>query len=444
MLKIFDEKLNNSKSKIIDLNKKGNDLGKKKHYPPANREWFNSVYSYNKNYVKSLPVADKVITKLIKSYFNLYSPLYEKNIKFNPMRIRFRRLYINKIFVSRAELKHTNDKVIITLYVYNRQKKYFINKLNIINKDTLGRLKNKDFLKKITSIKLQGLNIIKKVNNEKNLFVNTLKWEDDNVLAKKRYEDKYYESFVRKSLEKEILNIYYKHIISFNKSKFESTYLYGLSNLLSKVYNKKVEFNLVNLKYLHLNSDILSESITLKLKNRKNSLLRVLKSFFNAVKLPSFVVNQSNALGNVLPVGKSNKVSLNKTQGLNVNTLFSSIEDKDVLDQLLQEIFPVALEKETLNQSLSYLETSVFSSLKHKLIGGVRLEASGRLSKRFTAARSVFKFKYKGSLKNVDSSYKNLSTVMLRGHVKSNIQYTRIKSKTRNGSFGIKGWLGSI
>jgi hypothetical protein len=32
---------------------------------------------------------------------------------------------------------------------------------------------------------------------------------------------------------------------------------------------------------------------------------------------------------------------------------------------------------------------------------------------------------------------------MLRGHVKSNLQYTIVQSKTRNGSFGLKGWLSS-
>jgi hypothetical protein len=35
----------------------------------------------------------------------------------------------------------------------------------------------------------------------------------------------------------------------------------------------------------------------------------------------------------------------------------------------------------------------VFNSLKYKNIGGVRLEAKGRLTRRFTASRSVFKIK---------------------------------------------------
>jgi hypothetical protein len=81
--------------------------------------------------------------------------------------------------------------------------------------------------------------------------------------------------------------------------------------------------------------------------------------------------------------------------------------------------------------------------LKYKSIAGARLEAKGRLTRRFTASRSVLKIKWKGSLKNIDSSYKGLSSIMLRGHVKSNIQYSLINSKTRNGAFGLKGWLSS-
>jgi hypothetical protein len=32
---------------------------------------------------------------------------------------------------------------------------------------------------------------------------------------------------------------------------------------------------------------------------------------------------------------------------------------------------------------------------------------------------------------------------MLRGHMKSNIQHTKISSKTRNGAFGLKTWISS-
>jgi hypothetical protein len=76
-------------------------------------------------------------------------------------------------------------------------------------------------------------------------------------------------------------------------------------------------------------------------------------------------------------------------------------------------------------------------------LAGVRIEAKGRLTRRFTASRSVFKMKWKGGLKNVDSSFKGLSAVMLRGHVKSNVQYSNVNSKNRNGAFGVKGWVGN-
>jgi len=89
------------------------------------------------------------------------------------------------------------------------------------------------------------------------------------------------------------------------------------------------------------------------------------------------------------------------------------------------------------------LVKKIIGFIKHKKISGIRLEAGGRLTKRLTASRSLFKIKHKGSLKNIDSSYKNLSSVLLRGHMKSNIQHTKISSKTRNGAFGLKTWISS-
>jgi len=82
-----------------------------------------------------------------------------------------------------------------------------------------------------------------------------------------------------------------------------------------------------------------------------------------------------------------------------------------------------------------YLRNIIINNLKYKHTTGFRLEAKGRLSKRFTASRSVFKLKYKGNLLNLDSSFRGISSIIL----KSNIQYTKLKSKTRIGSFGIKG-----
>lgn len=450
MLNIFNKKINNSKSKIISVLKKENDLNKTIYYPAASKEWFNSIYAYNKNSLKWLPVADKIIIKLIKSYFNFYNTQDEIKVKFRRLRTRFRRLSINKIFVSRAELKHFSNKITITLYVYNRQKTYFLNKLR--NLKIITPLKKKAFIKKIKLIKKQGLQVIKKVKREKKIILrNTSKkiMFVSFINKFKQYEKKHYENFLEKSLEKEILGIHCKHLLYFNKSKFENTYLFGLSNLIAKFFQKKIEFNLVNLKYLYLNSDILSESISMKIKNRKNRLFRVLKAYLKMVKLP--YLNKLREYGPDNLYSKSDKTLLfEKNKNLNTNCIFSfkQTENKDALDQLLKNFFIPAETKqietkqtEIKNQSLSCLEKCVLNSIKHKIMRGVRIETTGRLSRRLTASRSVFKFRYKGNIRNIDSSYKGLSSVMLRGYAKSNIQFTKINSKTRNGSFGIKGWV---
>jgi hypothetical protein len=97
------------------------------------------------------------------------------------------------------------------------------------------------------------------------------------------YKDFYYKT----QLEKEINTIaYYKLLLDLNKSKFENKFLSKLKPLISKLYNKEVEFNIINLKTLYLNSDIFTEAISLKLKNRDNKLLRVLRSALSLVKLP--------------------------------------------------------------------------------------------------------------------------------------------------------------
>ena len=82
-------------------------------------------------------------------------------------------------------------------------------------------------------------------------------------------------------------------------------------------------------------------------------------------------------------------------------------------------------------------------SLKNKFTKGIRIEVAGRLTKRNTAQRSVYKLKYKGNIKNTDSSVKKLSTVLLRGHAKSNTVYTQASSRLRIGAFGLKTWISS-
>lgn len=180
-------------------------------------------------------------------------------------------------------------------------------------------------------------------------------------------------------------------LINFNKSRFNNLVLnlgnLGLINLIQKIYNKKVEIKLVELKSIHLNSDVFSSAVALKLRDRKNKAVRVLrKAIIQMVKIPDL---------HTLITFDDNIQSMNKNNILN--------------------------------------------TIKQQVVSGVRFEASGRLTRRLTAMRAVFKYRYIGSLKNIRSSFNNKASTMLRGYAKSNLQYTIINSKTRNGSFGLKG-----
>ena len=472
MLNIFNLKLKNNKlaNAWFTNHKNGNETGKTRHYPPSNKEWFNSIYAYNKNTPKLLPLADKVILKLIKSYFNLYSRYLEKKTKSPRLRLRIKRLSTNRLLVSRAELKHTSDKVVVTIYVYNRQMQSYTIKpfLSFFTAAPQAIKKKARYYMFIRSmlLKVIGFKVISKVRKEKNLLFKSLNLEKNLF---KNYEKQYYKNYILKSLKKEMLYIYLKQIIYFNESKFENTFLLPFTRLIEKVYNKKVEFNLVNLKYLHLNSHIMTDTIVLKLKNRKNRILRVLKAVLSKFKLP--LLDKSAVYDDVYNRQK-------KRQNLKFNHYSdffkSEIQKNDTLDQLLKKVFPKNLmqianslnqkeikmynlerERETIGetereterekQPASYVDvtSTVLSYIKHKSISGIRIEAAGRLSRRITAERSVFKVKYRGTIRNLDSSYKGLSTVVLRGHAKSNLQYTKLSSKTRIGSFGIKGWVSS-
>jgi Mitochondrial ribosomal protein (VAR1) len=495
---IFSKKLNDN-NKIIPLKKVKNTLGPMRYFPPANQEWNNSIYVYNNMTIKNISIAQKNLTRLIKSYFNIY---FSKNL-LSSKRIltRFRRLAINKIFVSKAELKHTNNKIIITLYIYNEERRILIHRLKRIEailfpyyaitskevykdftsflslKERLNLIKKEDafsFLglleeikKYITEeIKLEKKNLeaINKLNfrEEKLLKVEALEESLKKILAIisscesdplyfKQYENIYRKFISKTLLEKEITTIaYYKLLLNINKYKFEDLFLSRLSPLISKIYNKEVEFNIVNLKAVYLNSDIFTQAIALKLRNRNNRLLRVLRSFLYMVKLPKVnILKERFAHINI------KNLWVNRVKNLTTNSLAINLK-RDSINNLLTGLFITSnfSKKLEVSESSKYnnykgdksnldnnLLNHVLLNLKHKSMAGVRLEAKGRLTRRFTASRSVFKIKWKGSLKNIDSSYRGLSSVILKGHTKSNVQYSIVNSKTRNGAFGLKGWI---
>lgn len=408
MLNIFKKK-SNEVTDIKSLDKKGDFIAETRHFPPANNEWNNSVYTYNKNSIKLLPVADNIIINLIRSYFNMYSSFLERKNKTRRARAWKRVLSSKKFWIAKPELKHTNDKVIINLYVYNRQKKIIL-----MNIKKLLSYKLFTYIK--SSIKFNNTKFVEEIrkNSKELLTVLDLKGK-----LLKNLEKNYRKALIKRALKKELFIMHYMESLFFNKFKFTSLYIEPLKILLSKVYSKKVIFNIVKLKTYFLNSDILTQILTAKTKNRKNKILKVLKSSILNIKTPVFrkklIVRESTKLSSVQ------------------NTLLKNIENtNDTLNDVIN------------NNYNNFSTLNVLNSIKNKTVSGIRLEASGRLSKRIVAARSVSKVKYVGTLKNIDSSYRGLSSVMLRGNTKSNTQTTFLKSKTRIGSFGVKGWISSV
>nr|YP_009240979.1 ribosomal protein S3 [Cairneyella variabilis]AMK09008.1 ribosomal protein S3 [Cairneyella variabilis] len=192
---------------------------------------------------------------------------------------------------------------------------------------------------------------------------------------------------------------------------------------------------------MHLNTDIFTQVVSLKLKNRENRLYRVLKASLRKVYVPRISrVNERKSKPD------KNQVFINKIRNNYINNMFTNY-DKDPLNNLLLDLFPSIYNLEitkkkrryTRNYSLS-LTKYILNTLKQLRLRGIRIEAKGRLTKRLTASRSIFKVRWKGGLKNVDSSFRGISATMLRGFVKPNIAYSLINSKNRNGAFGFRAW----
>lgn len=396
--------INNLKKEKAQETLNKQDLFKtEKHFPSAVREWNNSIYVFNSNTLKSIPYAEKIAMNIIKAYFSAYNKNVEKFLRTKKFLNRFRKYSSNKIYISKGEFKHTNNKVLINLYIYNRQKLNYISYMKNWYNRYLKKDLNLIFINRLKTINKKGLVTLEKANEKKISILKILNLKAKNTNSYKNvsnYIDNFYKLVINKSIKKIKTYFFYKQLLYTNKSLLNYNYLHVLKNYLELLYNKNVEFNLINLKRFYLNSDILSESVLLKITRDRRKLLK----YLNLLK---------------------GKVKIYKKRAY----LGEKIERK------------ILNFKQNLNLVNNRLESIVLNNLKYKDTTGFRLEAKGRLTRRYTASRSISKVKYKGNLLDLDSSYRGLSTVLLKGNLKSNLQSTKLKSKTRIGSFGIKGWV---
>jgi hypothetical protein len=309
-------------------------------------------------------------------------------------------LSLKRIFINLPHIKHTNNSISILVYIFNKNKAYLNNqlkKLKLIYKQN----KSNDEM------------------NEKLILLN--KYDDINIISKNKevfnnYIYNYY--LLRETLEKininKSINLFLKRTylanIYLNNNKFNYVNLMNLYNILYKIYEKKVKINITNIKYVYMENNIFVESLTRKLNDRKKGVLRVLKKALKLIKIAD------------------------------INT--SLLLKKEEIIKYVSNI--ISIRKYTNYIKNCTNNKYIFKSIKNIHVIGISLEAKGRLTKRMTASRSVYKLKYKGNLKNVYSNYYKMSTLLLRGFRKSNISYVNNNSKNKNGSYGISSSLNTF
>nr|AAC24230.1 S5 ribosomal protein/maturase fusion protein [Cryphonectria parasitica]AMX22315.1 LAGLIDADG endonuclease [Cryphonectria parasitica] len=470
---IFKQNVKNN-LKLRPFNEIISDVGDIQYFPAWAKEWRNSVYHYNSNLIKNFPIYDINIVKIIKVYFGTY--FNHQFLKYKHILTRKRRLSFNKIFFARPEIKHTNSKAIITLYTFNREKFAILKKIGILSnltKHLLCLLKTRGFfIFRKKKLKFSGGKAAVQRNGQINL---EWKWGNvrefckghlkiiENIFFKfnmislimkdgKVLQD-YYTYFsalnISKIKAKKETNKWvkillkrefrllrkYKFKLNLNKYKFEEKFLYRLSNVISKIYNKQIEFNIVNLKNIVFNTDLFTEISTKKIKKRNTRVLKIMNIMLNKAKLPR--VNRIQEKGRIVKNVNLNLVE-NKYRTLNLKDILTS---KLNLDKLLTNLYTSVVNDEFLPQVKANLNDIVFNSIKYKNMAGIRMEVKGRLTPRYRADRSVYRLRWKGGLKNIDSSYKGLSVRKNRGHINPNVSYSIFSSKRRVGAFAVKGWM---
>jgi hypothetical protein len=419
----------NNKYKLVPFKTKENLVGKTKYFPAESKEWKNKVYFYNYNKMINFPFYDININKLIKSYFTMY--FRNKMIKKKYLSPIQKRLSLNKVYVSKPEIKHSNSKAIITIYVFDRENLILLK--NVKKKNTNLLL---SYLKTIL-IKLNKF-LNSSLNLKRNIGINNI--------------NTYYSYHINivKYLFKKELKLLRKYKLKFNinKYKFKDIFLYKLSNMIRKLYKKEIEFNIINLQSIILNPDIFTEVLKLNLRKRGKNVIKAMNFILDKIKVqvevPKLnIIKERARIQNIDP-----NLLENKYKNLNINSIININNNLDVTLKGLYDkicnykkfIFENSnIDSKPYNKNIE--KNVIFNSIKYKNIGGIRLEIKGRLTRRYRADRATYNIKWKGGLKNIDSSFKGLSSTNFRGYINHNVEYSIRTSKRRIGAFAVKGWI---
>ena len=283
------------------------------------------------------------------------------------------------------EFKHSMQNLNILLYVFNKKEILLLNKINKLK--SLGKINS------IVKESTESLNMLNKNEINKTYFNNIYAIMNNNLKAK------YYKVFLYKN---------YLAKLYFNKFIFNFSNLFYLKKIFYKIYKTEINISIINLKYLYLDNNLFVDAITRKLKNRKRKVLRVLRRALILPKIP--LIDHLLLINKKIFINNYNLIKDNKSNSLVFNSL----------------------------KGLNTVRNSIYETMKNTHVVGIRLEGKGRLTRRLTASRAVFKITYLGCLKTIYSSFQGLSSVINRGFEKSSVNYVNMNSNNRNGAFGIK------
>lgn len=227
MLNLVKLNLLNTKEKPCTENK----IKTLKHFPSSIREWNTSIYVYNKNGINLMPNTVIATIKIIKGYFSLYNYRLERKVRTKRLARKYRKLSLNKIYISNGEYKHTNNKIIINLYLYNRQKYNYMLAINKLYMKTI---------KKTYKLNLNWNNKLNKVitlRNKKKIspdkLINKYKYKSKNKLKKYKLISLIYKTPAIITYMNKLINFI------FYKDKQFIKYIYSIYKLLCFIYIEK-------------------------------------------------------------------------------------------------------------------------------------------------------------------------------------------------------------
>jgi ribosomal protein S3 len=399
---------------------------------------------------------------------------------------KYQRLGLNRnnLFCDRNTvqyLKENHDTAGLLLERKSLASPHTLRRLKLKNKKINQNIKDKikkeinvlnikyKFLRKLKStIRYLSLAIILQTR----FLVNTHSFIDSSLMNKMSLLEKTFITRCVKNLllrEKFILRRKKKFFL--NKFKFNSVNIEALKRILERVYDyKKIDLNIINLNSPIYNSEIFIQKLVLPLSKRKVPKKAIFRSLRD-LKAPLTkrleymdMKPEAFTLGNLSVKSLLNshyfyskafiKNNLRDHLGKDLdlspktNTIYHEVTklykiSGDKLNLILKSYFNKGYTNLKEEVSERNAEKHMLDNTKYKNVIGIRVKASGRLSKRIIAARSVNFIRNKGPVKSLEASYKNISVPLIRDKLPANIQYSSIGDNCAIGSFGVKGWVSS-